>query len=163
MDEYEFIEIKWGKQYGDCFLYWSTCPFCGFYEMRPFPFMFCQKCCADLNEYHAILSKDFKFKTVVGTKRKRITKRTIQNLLKYQDNLCAYCDQELDDYECEHIIPLACGGTNNFDNLVISCRRCNHIAGPRWFKNFIDKRLYILRQIRKKDKTFYDAIHRAED
>jgi hypothetical protein len=151
----DFLEIKDGKQYGDVFLFRILCPYCNDFPWQPFPFGLCS-CGKDLKNFRAILHDKFMFKTIVGTKRKRnIGKRTIRNLLEMQENSCAYCDKPLQfiEFHIEHIIPLCCGGTNNFSNLCISCPRCNYLAGTRWFFDFYDKKNYILNIIQKKGAT----------
>jgi 5-methylcytosine-specific restriction endonuclease McrA len=40
---------------------------------------------------------------------------------------CNYCGQEAQ--EVDHVIPRASGGTNEEDNLVAACRRCNRSKG----------------------------------
>jgi len=47
-------------------------------------------------------------------------KRTAQN------DCCYYCGCDVsENYHIEHFIPLAKGGSNNAENIVISCRSCN--------------------------------------
>lgn len=38
---------------------------------------------------------------------------------------CAYCEQSTTDYEPDHVIPLARGGSNSITNIVPSCKPCN--------------------------------------
>ncbi len=46
------------------------------------------------------------------------------------DFCCEYCFSQLryspDSFSVEHIIPLAQGGTNQLDNLALSCQGCNN-------------------------------------
>lgn len=48
---------------------------------------------------------------------------------------CAYCDFDMRDIpraRClDHVIPLAAGGTNDPDNVVTACKRCNGRKGGR--------------------------------
>ena len=41
---------------------------------------------------------------------------------------CAYCGKEIEykDMQIDHMIPKAFNGNNDFENLMPSCRRCNH-------------------------------------
>lgn len=55
----------------------------------------------------------------------KITKEYFEFLSIFQMFGCYWCFEFLDDYEYEHIIPLAKGGTNYPDNVVLSCRACN--------------------------------------
>ncbi|MEN9613263.1 MAG: hypothetical protein RLZZ628_4077 [Bacteroidota bacterium] len=47
--------------------------------------------------------------------------------------LCEYCqspeDFESDTFELEHIIPLARNGSNELDNIALSCSGCNNRKG----------------------------------
>lgn len=51
------------------------------------------------------------------------TNTDIENLLNYP--YCVYCGNELDDYHVDHITPLSKGGSNNLENLALTCPRCN--------------------------------------
>jgi 5-methylcytosine-specific restriction endonuclease McrA len=43
-----------------------------------------------------------------------------------QDSECAYCGCDIsEDFHVDHIIPLAKGGTNEPDNICLSCPTCN--------------------------------------
>lgn len=49
-----------------------------------------------------------------------------------QRGLCAYCSCEVGDtYHVDHVLALTRGGSNNPDNLVITCPSCNH---SKWNK-----------------------------
>lgn len=41
---------------------------------------------------------------------------------------CAYCGNDLEykNMQADHLVPQRSGGTSNTDNLMPSCRRCNH-------------------------------------
>jgi len=43
--------------------------------------------------------------------------------------ICAYCGEPAN--EVDHIQPRVLGGTDDLDNLVASCRRCNAMKGKR--------------------------------
>jgi hypothetical protein len=57
----------------------------------------------------------------------RHTAADIRNLVIVQENLCTYCqcDLAVSGFHVDHIQPLARGGTNNPDNLCLSCPTCN--------------------------------------
>jgi hypothetical protein len=44
--------------------------------------------------------------------------------------ICAYCGAT-DKLQWEHLIPVALGGPNTFDNMVRACAACNQSKGPR--------------------------------
>lgn len=45
------------------------------------------------------------------------------------DFTCNYCGERGGILECDHVIPLARGGSSDTDNLVTSCSRCNQSKG----------------------------------
>ncbi|MBU4274189.1 MAG: HNH endonuclease, partial [Planctomycetes bacterium] len=50
----------------------------------------------------------------------------IKRLWKEQDGCCAYCNNRLDKYHIDHIIPLARGGKHLPENWCLSCPDCNY-------------------------------------
>src|SRR5882672_6622256 len=77
-----------------------------------------------------------KFRQLQKTKRARrrgavgsFTRQDIERIFKAQRGRCAYyrsCRTKLgDDYHADHILPLAGGGTNNADNIQLTCPACN--------------------------------------
>lgn len=57
-------------------------------------------------------------------------------LARWQNFKCAYTNNtiklsELYDYEVDHIVPLASGGANSYDNKVLVLRKANNIKGDR--------------------------------
>lgn len=49
-------------------------------------------------------------------------------LRKAQNNLCPYCQRTLEEKKCEldHRTPIARGGDDDFENLALCCKWCNH-------------------------------------
>lgn len=77
---------------------------------------------------------------------------TIKHLVARRGLECCYCHEMCDwnDYEAkgqkqprdkyptvEHIIPIACGGTNTWDNVAVCCHKCNEERGTQELENFI--------------------------
>ena len=59
-----------------------------------------------------------------------ITRLSLIDLRKIQNNKCYYCDNELDfntknKVHLDHYIPLSKGGTHSIKNVVWSCSECN--------------------------------------
>ena len=55
---------------------------------------------------------------------------------KRQNGRCFYCHETLDKYHVDHVVPLALGGSNGPENLVVACASCNqakHTAHPMDF------------------------------
>ncbi len=62
---------------------------------------------------------------------------------------CAYCGQYVPykDMQVDHVTPKCNGGTNDIDNLMPSCRSCNHY-----------KRAYNLEQFRDAMQTIHKRV-----
>lgn len=52
-------------------------------------------------------------------------------LLESHDGTCFYCAQASDFFEIDHIVPVARGGSDHYDNLVVACRTCNRSKGAK--------------------------------
>lgn len=68
-----------------------------------------------------------RYKPLKAARRRLVVDR----MLPLQNGLCWWHGEVIKDDEksIEHLVPLACGGTNNPTNLVIACQRCNHARG----------------------------------
>lgn len=63
---------------------------------------------------------------VILATQEKLTPELIQEMYELQGGRCLYCDIALfDNYHVDHIIPVALGGGNDFDNLCIACPFCN--------------------------------------
>lgn len=60
-------------------------------------------------------------------------------LIDAQQGLCAYCEIELLGYHVDHVHPVARGGTDNADNLAISCPLCNHSKGYKLLSEWVNR------------------------
>lgn len=81
--------------------------------------------------------KDFAFVT-----RKRSHSKTgrpycaewkaIRAWIFYRDGyVCVYCGENPEDLECDHVIPISRGGTNDLSNLATACMPCNRSKSDR--------------------------------
>lgn len=75
------------------------------------------------------------------------TAQDIRDQFSRQNGLCFYCDEVLDEhYHVDHVVPLTKSGSNNSDNLVCACERCNKSKSDRtptrWLKHIRDIDLY---------------------
>lgn len=60
------------------------------------------------------------------------TAEDIQRQYQAQKGKCYYCQCKVgDNYHVDHVIPLARGGSNSPENLVISCPNCNQSKGAK--------------------------------
>ena len=63
--------------------------------------------------------------------RKTLSRSDRQKVYEKYDGRCAYCGKVIayKDMQVDHLVPLegySQKGTNDFDNLMPACRRCNH-------------------------------------
>lgn len=81
-----------------------------------------------LHEYHV------KYGYEKG-KRPKISKTKRKRIFKKCNDKCVYCGKRLTlgtfDACIDHIIPIAKGGNNEDDNLVVACRKCNSSKGTK--------------------------------
>jgi 5-methylcytosine-specific restriction endonuclease McrA len=58
---------------------------------------------------------------------------TNQALFRRDLNMCLYCGGEFLDRDLtrDHVLPRSRGGSDEWDNVVAACRRCNHRKGNR--------------------------------
>ena len=54
---------------------------------------------------------------------------------------CVYCDEDLTDKEIhlDHVIPESKGGTTSYNNLQVTCRKCNLSKGILTEDEFMSK------------------------
>jgi 5-methylcytosine-specific restriction endonuclease McrA len=69
-----------------------------------------------------------------------VSKDTIVELQEEYAGICPYCNKPITDGgSLDHIVPISKGGTNDRDNLVWCCRRCNFSKNNtsllRWMLN----------------------------
>lgn len=141
---FEVLKIKERIQAGDVFLFKFDCPYCNEENLMPYPISKTDCCHIDLSKKEINIKHS---RLLCGTKRPgKISKKIIQMLLAVQGPYCGYCsiNFEKTPYHVEHIVPLSAGGTNNFNNLCLSCPTCNLIASSKVFCSFEGKRSYIL-------------------
>lgn len=52
---------------------------------------------------------------------------------------CHYCKRRVEAQllTLDHVVPVSAGGTNNLDNLVLACQRCNEKKANRSAAKFI--------------------------
>lgn len=61
-----------------------------------------------------------------------------REVLDKYDGHCAYCGKMIDlkTMQVDHLQPKCLGGTDDFENLMPSCRRCNHYKRASTLENF---------------------------
>lgn len=54
--------------------------------------------------------------------------------------VCSYCRDQTGPFEIDHVIPVCRGGSNNLDNLAVSCCHCNRSKGALTGHEFLQER-----------------------
>ena len=86
-------------------------------------------------------------------------------LLEKHGRKCFYCDKDVSNFEVEHMIPKAKGGSNRIDNLTLSCHSCNQKKGTFTAEEFIKQTLPAekvakkLKQLSKEKRLFKYMAH----
>jgi hypothetical protein len=52
-----------------------------------------------------------------------------ESIFKRDDYTCGYCGKQGGRLECDHVVPLSRGGTNDRANLITACYDCNRSKG----------------------------------
>jgi hypothetical protein len=58
-------------------------------------------------------------------------KKLREAVFKRDDYTCQYCDERGGELECDHVLPISRGGTNEMGNLVTACASCNRAKRTR--------------------------------
>lgn len=59
-------------------------------------------------------------------------KRRRKEVIRRSGTVCKYCGCDCGDFPTiDHVIPVALGGTNDMENLVVACRSCNSRKGAK--------------------------------
>ncbi len=64
-------------------------------------------------------------------KKERIPLNLRRRVIERDGYFCVYCDEDLTNAEIhlDHVIPESRGGTTTYDNLQVTCRKCNLAKG----------------------------------
>lgn len=54
-----------------------------------------------------------------------------EQVLTRDNHICHYCGKSEDKMEVDHLIPVSKGGTDELNNLVAACQKCNRAKGDR--------------------------------
>jgi predicted RNA-binding Zn-ribbon protein involved in translation (DUF1610 family) len=61
----------------------------------------------------------------------------IRSIYEYYNYTCVYCNKRGGKLSLEHILPVSRGGSDDFDNLAVACRKCNPTKGKKTLLEFI--------------------------
>ena len=64
-------------------------------------------------------------------KKERIPLNLRKSVIDRDGYYCVYCDEDLNNAEIhlDHVIPESQGGTTTYNNLQVTCRKCNLAKG----------------------------------
>lgn len=83
----------------------------------------------------------------------KFTKDDIARIFSEQDGACYWCGCSLaDGYHVDHFIPVAKGGTNWPDNLVLACPVCNTSRGAKSAEEFREYLAFIAENLPEIEK-----------
>lgn len=73
--------------------------------------------------------------------KERIPKNLRRMVIERDGLRCIYCDEDLTGAEVhlDHVIPESRGGPTNYENLQVTCRKCNLAKGVLSEDQFTDK------------------------
>lgn len=79
-----------------------------------------------------------------GYERKRMYNTNVQEWMRIRREvferdhyICQYCGKIGGTLEVDHIIPFSKGGSDNIENLITSCRKCNRQKKDKSVEEFI--------------------------
>lgn len=67
----------------------------------------------------------------LGTKRPAISAAKRASVLATSNYRCGYCGTADGPFDLDHVIPVSQGGSNDEENLIAACWRCNRSKGGR--------------------------------
>jgi len=71
----------------------------------------------------------------------RISSFTRRRVIERDGLHCVYCDDDLNNSEIhlDHVIPESKGGPTTYENLQVTCRKCNLAKGVLSEEEFVNK------------------------
>ena len=73
--------------------------------------------------------------------KERIPLNLRRRVIERDGKYCVYCDEDLTDKEIhmDHVIPESKGGQTNYENLQVTCRKCNLAKGVLTESEFTER------------------------
>ncbi|WP_203229288.1 HNH endonuclease [Paenimyroides tangerinum] len=104
---------------------------------------FIKFCCLERLNYEADINDEldqfFKRKRMYSTNVKE-WKRITNYILKRDNYTCAYCKKVGGVLEIDHVVPFSKGGSDEYENLVTACLKCNRQKKDKSVSEFINNR-----------------------
>lgn len=73
-----------------------------------------------------------------------VSANIVEKLMLLQKGMCACCGRPLDDYELDHIMPLALGGETTDSNMQLLRKSCNRQKSAKHPIDFMQQRGFLL-------------------
>ena len=88
-------------------------------------------------------ARDLKRRVMIkGNGDFEITNIVIKDILDSSSGKCAYCGKDCEgNYHIDHILPVSRGGSNDRENLCLSCPNCNWSKNDKTAEEFMEYRL----------------------
>lgn len=73
--------------------------------------------------------------------KERIPLNLRRRVIERDGYYCVYCDEDLTNGEIhlDHVIPESQGGSTTYNNLQVTCRKCNLAKGVLTESEFVDR------------------------
>jgi 5-methylcytosine-specific restriction endonuclease McrA len=70
-------------------------------------------------------------------------KSNAKSIIRRTAKRCAYCNKKLKKHEItiDHLVPIALGGTDEYNNIVPACEACNNKKSGKLPLNFIIEKI----------------------
>lgn len=134
--------------------------------------------CESSGEYYANYDKynksDHRVRVIVDWEQRtesnhNRSRYNFKKVLRRDGYTCQYCGYspsyliDIKPLSVDHIRAFSAGGGNSMTNLVCSCLDCNQLANNKWFDQFIDKKIHIVSERKRKGLPVGDRQWRVEE
>lgn len=111
-----------------------------------------------------------KYQKSLTPDRRSLTDKEKSALIQKQESHCALCQIKTNEFEFDHIVPLAAGGSNDDENFQALCKSCHahkcsieresgdYIKYDDWSSSFNDEALKIIQSHHAKHWAFIDKL-----
>lgn len=96
-------------------------------------------------------------------KRKKFSQSERETIYNRSEGRCGICGRFVpySEFTVDHIVPLAKGGKNDFDNLQCACKLCNQLKGSMDYETFTQKAVAIILMRAEADQDFREGLYKV--
>lgn len=96
-------------------------------------------------------------------KRKKFSQSEREIIYNRSEGRCGICGRFVPygEFTVDHIVPLAKGGKNDFDNLQCACKSCNQLKGSMDYESFTQKAVAIILMRAEADQDFREELYKV--